>query len=201
VDIKPQPRYCGDEFHQADALTFPLDGYDFIWASPPCQAYSDMKQMPNAVEHPELIEPVRERLNASGKPWVIENVEGAPLSVHAPMLFTNISGIVLCGTMFGLNTQKWELRRHRLFESNIPMRQPSCAHSERTVIGFYGDHARIRKRRPGSKNRGEDITGRDRKLALVRDLMGIDWMEWSESNQAIPPAYSEFIGRQILENR
>jgi len=106
VDIKPQPRYCGDEFHQADALTFPLDGYDFIWASPPCQAYSDMKQMPNAVEHPELIEPVRERLNASGKPWVIENVEGAPLSVHAPMLFTNISGIVLCGTMFGLNTQK-----------------------------------------------------------------------------------------------
>lgn len=199
VDIKAQPRYCGDAFHQADAMTFPLEGFDFIWASPPCQAYSDMKFMPTARKHDELIPGTRQRLKHSGSPWAIENVEGAPLTIGGPALFWDEMGVLLCGSMFGLGTSEYELRRHRLFECSFAVRQPVCRHSRKTVIGFYGDHARIRRRTGLDKDRGTDITGRENKLALVRDLMGIDWMEWSESNQAIPPAYSEFIGRQFLE--
>jgi DNA (cytosine-5)-methyltransferase 1 len=199
VDIKPQPRYPF-EFHQADARTFDFAGFDFIHASPPCQAYSDMKYMPTAREHDALIPEVRARLIDSGLPWIMENVEGAPLEVGPPSLFWSTSGVTLCGSMFNLETSEFELRRHRLFESSFPLKQPSCQHKNKVVIGFYGDHARIRRRRIGSKDRGSDITGRSNKLALVKDLMGIDWMEWSESNQAIPPAYTEFIGRQFMES-
>ena len=101
--------------------------------------------------------------------------------------------------MFGLRTNSHELRRHRLFEISPSMPQPVCAHSDLPVIGFYGDHARIRRRVNGSKDRGKDITGRDRKLALVKELMDIDWMEWEEAVQAIPPAYTEYIGRHLME--
>ena len=189
VDNKPQPRYCGDAFFQADAMTFPLEGFDFIWASPPCQAHTCLKVMPNAREHPDLIPETRARLQESGIPFVIENVVGAPL----------LSPVVLCGSMFGLKGDAYELRRHRLFETALPLEQPVYRH-ELPVIGFYGDHARTPQRTiAGNRNRGGDITGRERKLALVKELMDIDWMEWKESNQAIPPAYSEYIGRQIVE--
>jgi DNA (cytosine-5)-methyltransferase 1 len=200
VDIKPQPRYCGDEFHQADALTFPLDGFDFIWASPPCQAFTAMKVMPNAREHPDDLSPMRIRLMVREEPFVIENVVGAPIKVSQPSLFSPVMGIILCGSMFNLENGKHELRRHRLFESSIPLNQPACRH-RLPVIGFYGDHARTRQRTvKGQRDRGGDITGRAEKMKLVKELMGIDWMEWSESNQAIPPAYSEFIGRQIMQH-
>ncbi len=199
VDIEAQPRYCGDVFHRADALTFPLDGFDFIWASPPCQSYSDMRSMPSAKSHPALIGPVRARLIAAGVPWVIENVEGAPLTIGQPALFWSESGIVLCGSMFGLSNDHFELRRHRLFESSQPLKQPSCRHLRgRAVVGFYGDHAQIRNRRPGSKDRGTQLDGR-RAQSLAADLMKVDWMNWKEVCQAIPPAYSEFIGRQALQ--
>ena len=92
VDIEPQPHYPF-EFHQADALTFPLDGFDFIWASPPCQAYT-LCQRIQKNEHPDLVAPIRERLHANGAPYCIENVPGAPL----------VEPIELCGTMFGLRT-------------------------------------------------------------------------------------------------
>lgn len=198
VDIKPQPRYCGDEFHQADAMTFPLEGYDFIWASPPCQAFTAMKVMPNAREHSDYLTPTRERLLENRIPYTMENVVGAPIEVSQPSLFSKVMGIILCGSMFGLRNGTHELRRHRLFESSVPLRQPGCSH-KLPVIGFYGDHARTRQRTvKGHRDRGGDITGRAEKLRLVKELMGIDWMEWSESNQAIPPAYSEFIGRQIM---
>ncbi len=199
VDIKPQPRYCGDAFHQADALTVLLDGYEFIWASPPCQFATSLKVMPNAKKHPDLLTPTRANLLANGVPYVIENVVGAPIEVTQPSFFSPVMGIILCGSMFGLNNGTHELRRHRLFESSICLIQPACRH-RLPVIGFYGDHARTRRRTiAGNRNRGGDITGRDRKLKLVRELMDIDWMEWNESNQAIPPAYSEFIGRQVME--
>lgn len=197
VDINPQPHYPF-EFHQGDAMTWPLGGFDAIHASPPCQAYSTMQSMGNARrDHPELVDAVREVLRATGLPWVIENVSGAPLNVRPPGLFTETSGVTLCGSMFGLTNGSYELRRHRLFESNVPMGQPRCRH-RLPVIGFYGDHARTRQRTiAGNRNRGGDITGGARKLALVRELMGIDWMEWGEATQAIPPAYTEWIGRQI----
>jgi DNA (cytosine-5)-methyltransferase 1 len=200
VDHRDQPRYAGDEFHQGDALTWPLDGYDAIHASPPCQAFTTMRVMPNAREHPELVEPTRARLLASGLPWVIENVPGAPLETGPPNLFSDIAGVVLCGTMFGLNNGGHELRRHRLFEANIPLARLNCRH-RLPVIGFYGDHARTCQRTvAGHRVRGGDIVGDDRKMPLVRDLMGIDWMAWHEATQAIPPAYTRHIGEQILDH-
>ena len=188
----------GDEFYQADAMTFPLDGFDAIHASPPCQAYSTMKVMANARDHPDLVEPVRDRLKASGLPYVIENVVGAPLDIHPPTLFGDAGGVALCGTMFDLNDGDHELRRHRLFESNIPLPQPVCSH-RLPVIGFYGDHARTPQRTTaGHRDRGGDITGLARKMPLVRDLLGIDWMTWGEAVLAIPPAYTKWIGTQLL---
>ncbi len=211
VDIKDQPNYPF-EFVRADALGilsnwWHVDGwdtFDAVHASPPCQAYSAMRVMQNARnDHADLIEPVRDALLLWGGPFVIENVEQAPLEVHPPTLFGGLSGIILCGSMFELWTDEYQLRRHRLFESNVTLAQPQCWHRrDKVVAGFYGDHARTRTRvRIDGKlhhARGTDITRNDDKLALVRDLMGIDWMTWSESNQAIPPAYTEFIGAQLL---
>lgn len=198
VDINPQPNYCGDAFRQADAMTFPLDGFDVIHASPPCQAYTAMKVMPNARAHPELVGPARDRLVGAAVPWVIENVPGAPLEVGPPSLFSDSSGVTLCGSMFALKDDIYELRRHRLFESNIPLSQPRCRH-RLPVVGFYGDHARTRQRTVGGhRDRGGDIVGSERKLALVRDLMGIDWMAWHEAVQAIPPAYTTWIGEHLM---
>jgi DNA (cytosine-5)-methyltransferase 1 len=108
VDFKRQPRYPFD-FVRADALLppFRLSDFALIWASPPCQAFTTLRHMPNGREHPNLIPPTREMLRASGVPYIIENVPGAPL----------IRPLKLCGTMFGLGTAdgRAELRRHRLF--------------------------------------------------------------------------------------
>jgi len=178
VDIKPQPRYCGDAFHQADALTFPLDGFDFIWASPPCQAWTIAAQYRRNGGHqyPELIVPIRERLRATGKPYVIENVLEAPLE----------AAIMLCGSMFGLRT--W---RHRLFEVpwwDLRLLHP-CNHTGVGVcVVGHGTPSWVR-----AKNGGKCFG-----IAEVRAAMGIDWMNRGELSQAIPPAYSEFIGRQFL---
>jgi DNA (cytosine-5)-methyltransferase 1 len=181
VDITPQPRYPF-EFHQGDAMTWPLDGYDAIHASPPCKRFTDLAHMWNRLEHPDLLTPTRERLTANGHPWVIENVEGAPMS----------NFITLCGSAFGLTTTRAELRRHRRFESSIewPVFIPACAHGARSrVIGVYGGHGRDRRRRVN----GQDFPTTDR-----RSAMGIDWMTGEELNQAIPPAYTEWIGAQLL---
>jgi DNA (cytosine-5)-methyltransferase 1 len=182
VDIKPQPRYPF-EFHQGDAMTWPLDGYDAIHASPPCQAYSAMRTNWNArSDHPDLLPPMRERLLASGLPWVIENVPGAPMS---PL-------VLLCGSAFGLGIPGYQLRRHRWFEvCGTWVMSPPCQHHG-PVIGIYGDHGRDRRRKDGY---GRYFTLDERKQA-----MGIDWMARGELDQAIPPAYTEHIGRQLLEH-
>ena len=184
VDIRPQPRYAGDVFIQADALTYPLEGYDAIHASPPCQAYTQLAKG----EHPRLIEPVRDMLERSGAPWVIENVVGAPLL--APLL--------LCGSMFGLN-----VRRHRLFETPVWMMQPSCNHDAQPEIrAYYGKKGWL-VWTPAAAN----VQRRGRKpllrgsVSLAREDMGIDWMEtWDEVREAIPPAYTRFIGEQSLRS-
>lgn len=179
VDVRPQPRYPF-AFHQADALTFPLVGFDFVWASPPCQAHTAMKSMHNAKRHPDLIAATRERLGGAGVPYVIENVVGAP-----------IDGFTLCGTMFGLGVPGAELRRHRLFESSFLILAPHCQHRTRRTLGVYGGHVRDRRRRAGSAARGrEDFT-----LAEGQAAMGIDWMTLAEMSQAIPPAFGAYIGR------
>lgn len=216
VDIKPQPRYCGDAFIQGDALEVPLDGYDFIWASPPCQAFSKLRWMPDAKDHPNLIPDTRARLMASGVPYAIENVEDAPLGESGYL-------IMLCGTMFGLGTPDGSayLQRHRLFETSfsIPLR-PACQHGG-IVLGVYGGHIRDRHRNTiavvgtglPKSGRAITVTGSTPQTNTVRNLvrrtftidearhaMGIDWMPMSALSQAIPPAYSEFIGKQIIES-
>jgi DNA (cytosine-5)-methyltransferase 1 len=149
VDHEPQPRYCGDAFHQADALTFPIEGYDFIWASPPCQKWTALRFMPTAKEHPDLIPQTRARLAASGVPYCIENVEGAPLGNSGYL-------ILLCGTMFGLQTAdgRAELRRHRLFETSfsIPLR-PACQHGLSSVgsLSVAGDYAEVNANRKAAR--------------------------------------------------
>lgn len=191
VDIKPQPKYCGDDFHQGDALTVPVGGFDFIWASPPCQAHTTLKSMWNAKEHADLIPATRERLRKSGTLWVMENVPGSTLG----------ECFFLCGSMFGLGVEVYDgwrqLRRHRWFESKLRPLVPPCRHGGAT-IGFYGDHARDRRRKPGIRDRGIDFPDAD-KLALGQAAMEMPWSDWAGISQAIPPAYSEFIGRQALQ--
>lgn len=198
VDIRPQPRYPF-EFHQADALTFPLDGFDFVWASPPCQAHTAMKTMHNAKKHVDLIPETRARLKASGIPYVIENVVGAPL----------IDPFMLCGTMFGLGVENADLQRHRIFETSFFMwGVPECQHGARATIGVYGGHVRNRKRRTiGIYGEGARDSRRkfdkgvpDFTADQGREAMGIDWMTLAELSQAIPPAYSEFIGRAAIDH-
>lgn len=198
VDIKAQPRYPF-EFHQGDALAFPVDGFDFIWASPPCQAHTAMKTMHNAKAHLDLIPETRAKLIASGIPYVIENVMGAPL----------IDPFTLCGTMFGLGVEDADLQRHRGFEPSFDIGLlPQCNHGGRATIGLYGGHVRNRKRRTigiygeGARDsrRKFDKGVSDFTAAQGREAMGIDWMTLAELSQAIPPAYSEFIGRAALDH-
>lgn len=197
VDIRPQPRYPFT-FFQGDALAFPLDGFDFIWASPPCQAHTAMKTMHNAKEHPDLIPATRERLKASGIPYVIENVVGAPLT----------DTFMLCGTMFGLGVEDADLQRHRIFEPSFDIGLvPECQHGARATIGIYGGHVRNRKRARTIGIYGEGARDSRRKfdkgvpdftVAQGREAMGIDWMTIAELSQAIPPAYAKFIGQAAL---
>ena len=188
VDNRPQPRYCGDKFIQGDALSPAPDllQWDFIWASPPCQAHTAMKTMHNARQHKNLIPATRRRLMASGVPWVMENVPGAPLK----------TGIMLCGTMFDLGTDDAELLRHRLFEASFQfpiMELPPCRHGRKArVIGVYGGHGRDRRRIKNTQ---------DFSVAERQKAMGIDWMTGTELSQAIPPAYAEYIGREFLRQR
>jgi DNA (cytosine-5)-methyltransferase 1 len=181
VDIEPQPRYPF-EFHQADALAFPLDGFDAVHASPPCPAYSKLAAMHPGRSWPKLIEPIRERLIEAGVPYVIENVEGAPL-VTAPTLDGRY-GVVLCGSMFGLGVERGFLRRHRLFETTFPVAQPSCSHKG-MAVGAYGHGGH---------------SGKARMLyrAEAAEAMGIDWMNRDELSDAIPPAYTQHVGRYLL---
>lgn len=196
-DIRKQPRYPF-EFHQGDALDAPTEGFDFIWASPPCQAHTAMKTMHNAKEHADLIPATRAKLRASGIPYCIENVVGAPLTDH----FT------LCGTMFGLGVQNADLQRHRIFETSWHILfVPECQHGARATIGVYGGHIRNRKRTIGVYGEGARDSRRkfdkgvpDFSVEQGREAMGIDWMTIAELSQAIPPAFSEFIGRSVLSH-
>lgn len=217
VDVNPQPRYCGDVFIHADALSVALEDYDFIWASPPCQAFSRLRHL-HPKDRANLIPETRSRLVDSGIPYCIENVEDAPLGESGFL-------IMLCGTMFGLRTKngRAELRRHRLFETSfsIPLR-PACQHGyvpAMSVCGKDGDftapkvltvcgHTPVDN---GGRPRAISVTGStpqtNTKRNVVREIftveqareaMGIDWMTMKGLSQAIPPAYSEFIGTRAI---
>lgn len=178
VDIKPQPHYPF-EFRQLDVLDLGFAnfiGFDATHASPPCQRYSTITSFKGSqATEPDLIGPTRELLQRTGLPYVIENVPGSPL----------FGPLRLCGSMFGL-----EVRRHRHFESPWlhSIRPPACDHSRR-CIAVYGK---------APAHRLPDGVQRARDLAEGQRAMGIEWMEWAELTQAIPPAYTKWIGQQLL---
>jgi DNA (cytosine-5)-methyltransferase 1 len=176
VDIEPQPNYPF-EFIQADAMTFPLNGFDAIHASPPCQRYTQLGTRQDLSHYPDLVDSTRERLEASGSIWIIENVPGAPLR----------NPVTLCGAMFGLRSY-----RHRMFESNVPLSVPS--HPKHLVrVNRRGENRREHWANGGFMT----ITG-DVGVYCGPEAMGIDWMTGNELSQAIPPAYTEHIGRQLI---
>ena len=195
VDLHPQPRYPF-EFFQADALTIlkrlsngeRVSGYglhDFaaIHASPPCQGYST--QTADQSKHERLIEPVRALLSWTGLPYVIENVEGARKHLVNP--------VRLCGSMFGL-----DLRRHRYFEANWPLAGPPCNHSWQTPRFRSLDMSMVRAGRLASVVGVHGHINYSGEFELRQKAMGIDWMTNEELVEAIPPAYTEHIGRQLL---
>lgn len=171
VDIAPQPRYPFT-FVQADAMEYPLDGFDFIHASPPCQLYSVSTVMHDKSRYPDLIAPVRGRLVATGLPYVIENVPGAPL----------VNWVQICGSGLGMV----RIRRHRRFESNMPLLGVPCSHGQNRDLMSVVGHSE------GSGKSGPGYLMADKSLA-----MGIDWMNRDELSEAIPPAYTEWIGAQL----
>lgn len=173
VDVKAQRRYPY-EFYQADAMTFPLTGFDLIHASPPCQDHSRLSS--RSPEHGTgwMLEATIERLEASGLHFIVENVPDA-----RPRMGEVVQ---LCGSSFGLG-----VRRHRLFRSNLPLLGSVCNHvGQGQPVGCYG-HG-------GGKDRGRGNKGT---VSECAEAMGIDWMTGPEMAQAIPPAYTEYLGKQV----
>jgi DNA (cytosine-5)-methyltransferase 1 len=201
VDIEPQPHYVGDEFYQADALEvldvllagetwegYVLSDFDAIHASPPCQRFSRMtNSRPGlADKYPDLIGPVRTLLEASGLPYVIENVPGAPIR----------RDVVLCGCQFRLRSPRGlSVRRVRWFEVRPLLfgLRPPCCHDEPALP--------VTGHSPGKEWREADTDrfGHAPRIDERRVAMGVPWMNRDEASEAVPPAYTEWIGRQLLE--
>lgn len=195
VDIEPQPRYPGP-FLQHDALALDprfMRSFDAIWASPPCLRDTIMRHAPGAKgdSHPDLITPTRRMLQASGLPYVIENVETAPL----------IDSVTLCGTMFDLCVchaqSRFELRRHRKLETNWPLVAPAaCCHAG-PVVGVYGAHARIRAASAGGRGTSEPW-GRPHRQVMAQAMGCRPCLTASEISQGIPPVYAEYVASQLI---
>lgn len=202
VDIEPQPHYPF-EFHQADALEFlaELGGqFHAIHASPPCQGYSIMRNLPwlRDKDYPMLIVPVRTALGLLRVPHVIENVKGARHTAQHP---DGLQAAFLCGMMFGL-----PFYRHRYFETNWFWMQPGHPRHTGTIRAGNSIGGRARDiifypsnpRRPKYGFDGPSGVGHHKGVEQTRLAMGVDWMRGDESSQAIPPAYTEYIGRDLL---
>jgi DNA (cytosine-5)-methyltransferase 1 len=211
VDIEPQrnnplPFYQGDALEVLRVLlsggsitfsngeTLRLSDFAAVHASPPCQAYS-ITAHAHDNKHPDLLVPVRELLERTGLPYVIENVEGAPLR----------DPLTLCGSEFGLRAPDVDgvelaLRRHRLFESNVwLMGAGGCYHDDTKVAGSY---TAGRNRTPAQRDNPDRRGGYTPHLTVRAALLGVDWkMNEHELAQAIPPVYTEFIGSQLLAKR
>lgn len=186
VDIKPQPRYPF-EFIQADALEYLWNRprrFDVIHASPPCHQYSTATRhrKNQGIIYPDLLQPTQKALREIGKPYVIENVPGAKPLLDSP--------IMLCGGMFDLGVM-----RHRYFESSAPLLSPSHTCNgdriDRDAVSVtrHGPPARWYRKNPGAVFN----------IKIWHEAMGIDWMSRFPLTQAIPPAYTEYIGKQLME--
>jgi hypothetical protein len=190
VDINPQPNYCGDEFIQGDAIEYLREhGHEFdaIHASPPCQGYLNLAKqnaaMGRPVDHPNLIAATRAALLETGRPYVIENVADARAELVDP--------VRICGTGLGL-----PLRRHRLFESSLPIVGVPCDHKRYTEPRYWTGW------RPNGEKRLSTVVqvyGNAGGKHEWPAAMGIDWATYDEIAEAIPPAYALHVGAQIIE--
>ena len=193
VDHRPQPRYPGDAFVQADVFEVLQDldwvrQFDFVHTSPPCQYWSQTRHIGNHNQSGkvDLLTPQLTVINDwySDMRWIVENVERAPLEhpVHQCLM--------LCGSMFNLtgDGDRFQLRRHRKFRLyNITSPQPRCRHNGLRPLGVYGVA-------------GDTIPGGGRTASSLKEgqkLMGIDWMNWRELREAIPPAYTFYLGQSL----
>ena len=201
IDINPQPEYPF-KFIQADIMRakIPWHKVQAVHASPPCQVHSvtaSMNRM-RPSKHKDLIEPTRTMLEATGLPTIIENVPGAPL----------LDPVMLCGSMFNLHTKYYELKRHRLFESNVGLTQPQDRCGSKRAVSVFEMHGSYRRsavsvighgglyRRRGVSARGESTPPR----GLCIQLMGMPWVtRFAGLAQAIPPAYTAYLGRWMRE--
>lgn len=163
-----------------DALMADLSEFDFVWASPPCQAHSSLRHR-TGNDYEDLIGETRDKLKAWGGPYIIENVVGAPLQ----------NPVMVCGSAFGLR-----VRRHRIFESNVPLNGTNCDHASQPepidVSGTGSYQHSARKKKTGGKGR------KPKGIDEAREVMQMPWATRREISQAIPPAYSLFLGQQII---
>lgn len=158
-----------------------LRRFDVVHASPPCPRYSiATKATKSSDNHPDLVGPVRDALNAWGGIWTMENVPGAPMP----------SAVTVCGKAMGL---RW-IKRHRLFESNRFLMVPGCACDAQGAVSVFGHSGEDRRKTAGGIRQHVPI-------AEVRDLMGVPWMSSRDDiSDAIPPAYTEYIGQQLMDH-
>lgn len=182
---------------EADVLALPLEfiqQFDAVHASPPCQFGTKLRHAKGTrKDHLNLIPATRDLLERAGVPYIIENVESDAVRPFMP------GALTLCGTMFGLGATAdrfYELQRHRLFQANFPISAPSPCQHRHPVIGIYGGHVRNRGASTGGRGTA-DFVGYDRPT-LAASAMGIEWMTMEQVSQAIPPAYTEHLGRQML---
>ena len=183
VDNRPQPNYPF-EFHLFDALEFDSGCFHAIHASPPCQGYSP--QTADQSRHSRLIERTRHRLEGFGVPYVVEIVEGARRHLRNP--------IRLCGSSFGL-----DLRRHRYFEANWPLVGKPCEHSWQTPRFQSLDRSMVVAGRLASVVGVHGHINYPGEFEYRKRAMGIDWMKNDELVESIPPAYTRFIGEQLIQ--
>jgi DNA (cytosine-5)-methyltransferase 1 len=186
VDIVNQPRYAGDQFICGDALEYVAahgSSFDVIHASPPCQAHSDLQKQ-SKLHYMDLIAPTRQILLDLGVPYVIENVEGAPL----------LDPVMICGA----SVPGLRVIRHRLFESGMALVGIPCPPKHPLVFTY--DKRKPHKGRLDQDTSFVQVTGGGNcTVANKRAAMGLEWMIGSELNEAIPPRYTEHIGLQLME--
>ena len=191
VDIDPQPNYPF-EFHQADAIevleSWDLFGFDAIHASPVCHDWSPLASVTGTNGTGALLLQTLDLLPSTGLPWIVENVTGAPLPTQSDLFGRH--GAVLCGTMFGL-----KVIRHRLFEASFPLSTPTHGSHEGEFYAPAGHGDPNWKRRDANPHlSGPGYADR------CRDAMGMDWVNRDELAQAIPPAYTEWLGGLLMEH-
>lgn len=197
-DISRQPRYIGDVFEKRDVLAITAeelrDRFDFIHASPKCQGFTELNN--DKSRHPNQIPATRALLEATGLPYVIENVRAA-----APHLINPVS---LTGTMFGLHMvtstgQRFDLSRERLFEANWPLMAPDDPGPAHPIVNVFGGHVRCRSglyRTGKGTGKTVDFPGEDRP-ALAAQAMGMPWATMGGMSEAVPPAFTKWIGEQL----